>query len=66
LQDGGDVATTLLGEHTGRAHNLAIEPGSPYIFYSCGEDGLVQHMLNLDVFTIQLLYLSISFLCSLI
>ncbi|XP_062200777.1 uncharacterized protein LOC133903418 [Phragmites australis] len=43
IQDGGDVPTTLLGEHGGRAHNLAIEPGSPYIFYSCGEDGLVQH-----------------------
>ncbi|KAK3153206.1 hypothetical protein QOZ80_2BG0169250 [Eleusine coracana subsp. coracana] len=43
IQDGGDVTTTLLGDHAGRAHNLAIEPGSPYIFYSCGEDGLVQH-----------------------
>lgn len=43
IQDGGDVPTTLLGEHDGRAHKLAIEPGSPYIFYSCGEDGLVQH-----------------------
>ncbi|OEL23330.1 DDB1- and CUL4-associated factor 8 [Dichanthelium oligosanthes] len=43
IQDGGDVSTALLGEHGGRAHNLAIEPGSPYIFYSCGEDGLVQH-----------------------
>jgi WD repeat-containing protein 42A len=44
IQDGGDVSTTLLGEHGGRAHNLAIEPGSPYIFYSCGEDGLVQQV----------------------
>lgn len=44
IQDGGDVSTTLLGEHEGRVHNLAIEPGSPYIFYSCGEDGLVQHV----------------------
>nr|CAB3500256.1 unnamed protein product [Digitaria exilis] len=43
IKDGGDVSTTLLGEHEGRSHNLAIEPGSPYIFYSCGEDGLVQH-----------------------
>lgn len=43
IQDGGDVPTSLLGEHDGRAHKLAIEPGSPYIFYSCGEDGLVQH-----------------------
>ncbi|AQL06299.1 DDB1- and CUL4-associated factor 8 [Zea mays] len=43
IQDAGDVSTTLLGEHEGRAHNLAIEPGSPYIFYSCGEEGFVQH-----------------------
>ncbi|KAF8697814.1 hypothetical protein HU200_035302 [Digitaria exilis] len=43
IKDGGDVSTTLLGEHEGSSHNLAIEPGSPYIFYSCGEDGLVQH-----------------------
>ncbi|KAG8083927.1 hypothetical protein GUJ93_ZPchr0010g7943 [Zizania palustris] len=43
IEDGGDVPTTLLGDHRGRAHKLAIEPGSPYIFYSCGEDGLVQH-----------------------
>uniref|UniRef100_J3N4K5 Uncharacterized protein n=1 Tax=Oryza brachyantha TaxID=4533 RepID=J3N4K5_ORYBR len=43
VADGGDVPTTLLGDHDGRAHKLAIEPGSPYIFYSCGEDGLVQH-----------------------
>ncbi|KAL5230596.1 hypothetical protein ABZP36_029372 [Zizania latifolia] len=43
IEDGGDVPTTLLGDHGGRAHKLAIEPGSPYIFYSCGEDGLVQH-----------------------
>ncbi|KAK8916080.1 hypothetical protein KSP39_PZI022699 [Platanthera zijinensis] len=40
---GGQVVTTLLGQHEGRAHRLAIEPGSPHIFYSCGEDGLVQH-----------------------
>ncbi|RVW38499.1 DDB1- and CUL4-associated factor 8 [Vitis vinifera] len=39
----GRVETTLLAKHQGRAHKLAIEPGSPYIFYTCGEDGLVQH-----------------------
>jgi hypothetical protein len=44
VQDDGDVLTSLLGEHDGRAHKLAIEPGSPYIFYSCGEDGVVQHV----------------------
>ncbi|KAG6572132.1 DDB1- and CUL4-associated factor 8 [Cucurbita argyrosperma subsp. argyrosperma] len=40
--NGGRVETSLLGSHQGRAHKLAIEPGSPYIFYTCGEDGLVQ------------------------
>ncbi|XVF67980.1 hypothetical protein PTKIN_Ptkin10aG0165600 [Pterospermum kingtungense] len=38
------VETRLLTKHHGRAHKLAIEPGSPYIFYTCGEDGLVQHI----------------------
>ncbi|KAA3464688.1 DDB1 and CUL4-associated factor 8-like isoform X1 [Gossypium australe] len=38
------VETKLLAKHQGRAHKLAIEPGSPYIFYTCGEDGLVQHI----------------------
>lgn len=36
------METSLLGEHLGQAHRLAIVPGSPHIFYSCGEDGLVQ------------------------
>ncbi|XP_058753498.1 uncharacterized protein LOC131626674 isoform X2 [Vicia villosa] len=39
----GHVETKLLAKHLGRAHKLAIEPGSPHIFYTCGEDGLVQH-----------------------
>jgi len=34
----------LLAKHQGRAHELAIEPGSPHIVYTCGEDGLVQHV----------------------
>ncbi|MBA0751057.1 hypothetical protein Gogos_002425, partial [Gossypium gossypioides] len=38
------VETKLLAKHQGRAHKVAIEPGSPYIFYTCGEDGLVQHI----------------------
>ncbi|XVE93914.1 hypothetical protein REPUB_Repub01dG0235300 [Reevesia pubescens] len=38
------VETRLLAKHQGRAHKLAIEPGSPHIFYTCGEDGLVQHI----------------------
>ena len=36
----------MLGRHQGRAHKLAIEPGSPHIFYTCGEDGLVQHVIS--------------------
>ncbi|GAA0150721.1 ubiquitin-protein ligase [Lithospermum erythrorhizon] len=41
--ESGNVETKKLGKHQGRVHNLAAEPGSPYILYSCGEDGLVQH-----------------------
>ncbi|XP_073122735.1 uncharacterized protein [Henckelia pumila] len=44
IQDSGKVETHLLAKHQGRAHKLAIEPGSPHIFYTCGEDGLVQHI----------------------
>ncbi|GKC67783.1 hypothetical protein Tco_1100381, partial [Tanacetum coccineum] len=40
----GNVETKLLSKHDGRAHKLANEPNSPHIFYSCGEDGLVQHV----------------------
>ncbi|KAF3443607.1 hypothetical protein FNV43_RR13295 [Rhamnella rubrinervis] len=43
ILESGQVETSLLGKHQGRAHKLAIEPGSPHIFYTCGEDGLVQH-----------------------
>ncbi|XP_042427606.1 DDB1- and CUL4-associated factor 8-like [Zingiber officinale] len=44
ILQGGKVATTLLTNHVGRAHKLGIEPGSPHTFYSCGEDGVVQHI----------------------
>ncbi|XP_010555203.1 PREDICTED: DDB1- and CUL4-associated factor 8 isoform X2 [Tarenaya hassleriana] len=37
------VETSLLGGHQGQAHKLAIEPGSPFSFYSCGSDGVVKH-----------------------
>lgn len=40
----GKVVTKMLAQHEGRVHKMAIEPGSPHIFYSCGEDGLVQHV----------------------
>lgn len=43
VKENGEVETKRLGKHQGRVHNLAVEPGSPYIFYSCGEDGFVQH-----------------------
>ncbi|PHT45186.1 hypothetical protein CQW23_14344 [Capsicum baccatum] len=43
LMKNGQVETKRLGRHQGRVHNLAVEPGSPYIFYSCSEDGFVQH-----------------------
>lgn len=44
VTENGRVVTKRLGEHDGRVHKLAVEPGSPHIFYSCGEDGLVQHV----------------------
>ncbi|XP_031475334.1 uncharacterized protein LOC116247340 isoform X1 [Nymphaea colorata] len=43
IREGGQVDTIKLSRHRGRAHKLAIEPGSPHIFYTCGEDGVVQH-----------------------
>lgn len=47
IMGNGQVSTKHLGTHRGRVHKLAIEPGSPHIFYSCGEDGLVQHVCPL-------------------
>ncbi|KAK4803231.1 hypothetical protein SAY86_001434 [Trapa natans] len=43
ILESGEVKISLLAKHEGGAHKLAIEPGSPHVFYSCGEDGLVQH-----------------------
>lgn len=43
LLENGSVETKRLSKHQGRVHSLAVEPGSPYVFYSCGEDGYVQH-----------------------
>ncbi|XP_076908783.1 uncharacterized protein LOC143565804 [Bidens hawaiensis] len=39
----GIVETKLLGKHQGRAHKLANDTVNPHVFYTCGEDGLVQH-----------------------
>ncbi|MCD7463955.1 hypothetical protein HAX54_051767 [Datura stramonium] len=41
--ENGRVETKKVGKHQGRVHKLAVEPGSPYILYSCGEDGFIQH-----------------------
>ncbi|KAJ7531058.1 hypothetical protein O6H91_14G030900 [Diphasiastrum complanatum] len=43
ISESGNVETKKLANHRGRAHKLAIEPGSPRTFYSCGEDGVVRH-----------------------
>ncbi|KDP44126.1 hypothetical protein JCGZ_05593 [Jatropha curcas] len=43
LLENGQVDTKELGKHRGRVYKLAVEPGSPHVLYSCGEDGLVQH-----------------------
>ncbi|KAK8553056.1 hypothetical protein V6N13_055833 [Hibiscus sabdariffa] len=38
------VETMLLAKHQCNASDLAFEPGSPHLIYTCGEDGLVQHI----------------------
>lgn len=43
ILENGRVSTKNLAKHRNRAHKMAIEPGSPRIFYSCGEDGVVRH-----------------------
>lgn len=43
ISEDGRAETKKLAKHQGRAHKLAIEPGSPRLFYSCGEDGAVRH-----------------------
>ncbi|MFS8020816.1 putative transcription factor WD40-like family [Helianthus anomalus] len=42
VADNGNLQTIELGKHNGRVHKLAVEPGSPHMFYSCGEDEFVQ------------------------
>ncbi|KAK9280058.1 hypothetical protein L1049_013743 [Liquidambar formosana] len=41
--ENGQVDTKKLGKHNGRVYKLAVEPGSPHILYSCGEDGFIRH-----------------------
>ena len=43
LHPSGDVQTRMLHAHIWRAHKLALVPGSPSCFLSCGEDGVVCH-----------------------
>ncbi|KAG2291032.1 hypothetical protein Bca4012_054744 [Brassica carinata] len=43
ILESGQVETCMLGIHQGQVHKLAIEPGSPFSFYTCGEDGVVKH-----------------------
>ncbi|XP_028775803.1 DDB1- and CUL4-associated factor 8 isoform X2 [Neltuma alba] len=43
LSDDGTIETTTLGKHQGSVYKLALEPGSPHVLYSCGEDGFIQH-----------------------
>ncbi|KAK8475843.1 hypothetical protein V6N13_124567 [Hibiscus sabdariffa] len=40
------VKTRMVAKHIAAAgaYDLAVEPGSPHIFYSCGADGLVNHI----------------------
>ncbi|CAH8338633.1 unnamed protein product [Eruca vesicaria subsp. sativa] len=43
ILESGQVETCMLGIHQGQVHKLAIEPGSPFSFYTCGEDAVVKH-----------------------
>uniref|UniRef100_A0A1J3G5E7 DDB1-and CUL4-associated factor 8 n=1 Tax=Noccaea caerulescens TaxID=107243 RepID=A0A1J3G5E7_NOCCA len=43
ILESGKVETCVLGEHQGQVHKLAVEPASPFTFYTCGEDGVVKH-----------------------
>ncbi|XP_033132235.1 DDB1- and CUL4-associated factor 8 isoform X2 [Brassica rapa] len=46
ILESGQVETCMLGIHQGQVHKLAIEPGSPFSFYTCGEDGVVKHLIR--------------------
>lgn len=40
---GRDVQSRRIAQHEGRAHRLALDPVNPHCFFSCGEDGVVNH-----------------------
>lgn len=62
VMEGGKVDTKKLGRHRGRVYKIAVEPGSPHIFYSCGEDGFVQHVCQLYLMKLVLpLFVYITF-----
>lgn len=44
ILESGKVETKRLGRHHGLVYKLAVLPGDPNVFYSCGEDGFVQHV----------------------
>lgn len=43
VSENSRVNTKMLGKHRGSVYKLAVEPGSPHVFFSCGLDGFVQH-----------------------
>ncbi|CAM0908684.1 unnamed protein product [Alopecurus aequalis] len=43
MQEGGSVVMEKFVELEYPVHRLAVEPGSPHTFYSCGGDGSVWH-----------------------
>lgn len=49
ILEGAHVDTKCLGNHNGAVHKLAVEPGSSQIFYSCGEDGFVQRVCEIQI-----------------
>lgn len=53
ILDNGTVNTKNLAKHGNRAHKMAVEPGSPRIFYSCGEDGVVMHVRSSSIYFIK-------------
>jgi WD repeat-containing protein 42A len=44
IQEGGHVVVHRFVELEYPVHRLALEPGSPHTFYSCGGDGSVWHV----------------------
>jgi hypothetical protein len=44
MREGGPVVVDRFVELEYPVHRLAVEPGSPHTFYSCGGDGSVWHV----------------------